>query len=512
MAHKRSSTATNWVMARKVVQGVSLAIFTLLVIASTGLAWPSAVVNFPIRLDPLLMIAQSIAARQVLAGSLISIALIVFALLFGRAWCGWLCPVGTLLDIFHPAHNKKKTENVPETWRRVKYLLPVAILFLAIFGNLTLLMLDPITIWVRTMAGAVMPALDFLFSALEKVLSMIPGLSDPLGRLDQLVRPALFPQAPPPGLRFPWIPAALFVGIVLLNIIASRFWCRYLCPLGGTLGWLSRFSLFKRTVGSGCKDCGVCQYTCPTGTIDPRRGFASDPAECTMCMNCLPACKLSSTKFQMAIKPGEAMPYDPGRRSFFGTAVGSVAAFAVIGADQSAKNTNPFLLRPPGAIEQDLTTKCLRCGECVRACPTGALQPSILDGGLENIFTPVLIPRLGYCDYSCNRCGQVCPVEAITPLTLDEKRQYVLGWAFIDENRCIPWADGNPCIVCEEMCPVSEKAILLEERQVVRADGYIATVQLPRVVRERCIGCGICEYKCPRAGQAAIRVYQVDWL
>ena len=512
MALKRSSSGSNWVTARKIVQGISLAIFTLLVIASTGLAWPAAVVNFPIRLDPLLMIAQSIAARMVLAGSLISLGLVLLSLVFGRAWCGWLCPLGTLLDIFQPARSKNKKENVPENWRRVKYLLPVAILILALFGNLTLLFLDPITIWVRTMAGAVMPAMDYLFSGSEKILSNVPGLSDPLSRLDQLLRPALFPQFPPPGLRFPWIPAVLFTGILLLNFIASRFWCRYLCPLGGSLGWLSRFSLFKRTVGSGCKDCGLCQYTCPTATIDPQRGFASDPAECIMCMNCLPACKLSSTEFKAVIKPAQAMPYDPDRRSFLGTAAGSVAALAILGVDQSAQRTNPFLLRPPGAIEEDLTGKCVRCGECIRACPTGALQPSVLDGGLENIFTPLLIPRLGYCDYSCNRCGQVCPVEAISPLTLDEKRQYVLGWAFIDENRCIPWADGNPCIVCEEMCPLPEKAILLEERQVVRPDGSTATVQLPRVIRERCIGCGICEYKCPRTGQAAIRVYQTGFL
>jgi ferredoxin len=204
------------------------------------------------------------------------------------------------------------------------------------------------------------------------------------------------------------------------------------------------------------------------------------------------------------------MPYDPDRRSFFTTILGSVAALTVLGSDQNAQKTNPLLLRPPGAVEQDLTNKCLRCGECIRACPTGALQPSILDGGLERIFTPLLIPRLGYCDFSCNRCGEVCPVEAITPLPLEEKRKFVIGWAFIDENLCIPWADGTPCIVCEEMCPVPEKAILLEEKQVTGPDDSINVIQLPRVVRELCIGCGICEYKCPRTGIAAIRVFRAD--
>ena len=290
--HKQASSSLKWVKARKVVQGVSLLIFTILVVTSTGLAWPAAFVNFPIRLDPLLMITQSIASREVLAGSLISLGVILLTLVFGRAWCGWLCPLGTLLDIFQPSSNKRIKESIPDTWRRVKYLLLLAILVLAVFGNLTLLFLDPITIWVRTMAGAVMPGLDFFFTNLEKTLSNIPGFSDPLGTIDQVIRPAVLPQIPPPGLRFPWIPAVLFTGILLLNFMASRFWCRYLCPLGGMLGWLSRFSIIKRLVGSGCKECGVCEDVCPTGTIDPSRGYQSDPAECTMCLNCLPSCKL----------------------------------------------------------------------------------------------------------------------------------------------------------------------------------------------------------------------------
>ena len=76
-----------------------------------------------------------------------------------------------------------------------------------------------------------------------------------------------------------------------------------------------------------------------------------------------------------------------------------------------------------------------------------------------------------------------------------------------DQNRCIPWADYRDCIVCEEMCPVPDKAIKLERVEVRNTDGVLVTVQRPHVIRERCIGCGICEYKCPANGEAAIRVY-----
>ena len=112
--HKQASSSLNWVNARKVVQGVSLLIFAILVITSTGLAWPAAIVNFPIRMDPLLMLGQSIASRQVLAGSLLSLGVILLTLVFGRAWCGWLCPLGTLLDIFQPSSNKRNKESISE--------------------------------------------------------------------------------------------------------------------------------------------------------------------------------------------------------------------------------------------------------------------------------------------------------------------------------------------------------------------------------------------------------------
>jgi ferredoxin len=98
-------------------------------------------------------------------------------------------------------------------------------------------------------------------------------------------------------------------------------------------------------------------------------------------------------------------------------------------------------------------------------------------------------------------------VQAIPPLTLEAKRQQIIGVATIDQNRCIAWADHIDCIVCEEMCPVPEKAITLEPATFPGANGAEVQVMLPRVDRLRCIGCGICEYKCPVAGEAAIRVY-----
>jgi ferredoxin len=130
-----------------------------------------------------------------------------------------------------------------------------------------------------------------------------------------------------------------------------------------------------------------------------------------------------------------------------------------------------------------------------------------MEASIEAIWTPVVIPRLGYCDYSCNACGNICPVQAIPALALEEKRQQVMGKATIDRDRCIPWSEDTGCIVCEEMCPLPEKAIKLELSQKMDASGELIEVKLPHVDRKLCIGCGICEYKCPVAGEAAIRVF-----
>jgi formate hydrogenlyase subunit 6/NADH:ubiquinone oxidoreductase subunit I len=147
----------------------------------------------------------------------------------------------------------------------------------------------------------------------------------------------------------------------------------------------------------------------------------------------------------------------------------------------------------------------------MKACPTSGLQPTLGEAGLEGLLTPVLKSRLGYCDYACTACGQVCPSGAIPPLPLERKRAQVLGVAVIDRDRCLPWAAATPCIVCQEMCPVPDKAVVLQpEREVVSAGGGTVRLARPEMVASRCIGCGICEYKCPLEGRAAIVIEPVS--
>jgi len=173
----------------------------------------------------------------------------------------------------------------------------------------------------------------------------------------------------------------------------------------------------------------------------------------------------------------------------------------------SARSFAPELIRPPGATEEEtFLARCVRCGECMKVCPTNAIHPAFLEAGLEGLWTPILNMKIGYCEYECTLCIQVCPTDAIEELSLEQKQKTNIGLAFVDKNRCLPYAFARPCIVCEEHCPTPQKAIWVEELEVVNHAGEKVKVKQPHVDPDLCIGCGICQYKCPIKDEPAIYV------
>lgn len=503
-------TRDSWVKLRKWVQVLVFGLFLVSFLSARGPAaspgFRGQFNRFFLRLDPLTALAGSISNRGILAGSTLAILTVLLTLLLGRAWCGWLCPLGTILDWIPLRDWNRSSPPTFHVWRRVKYVLLITILLSAIFANVTLLVFDPLTILYRTLSTSIWPVLDRLVTAGERWLYQVPLLQRVVGRVDALLRPRIFPVSPL-HFRYPFLYGGIFLSIIGLNLAAPRFWCRNLCPLGALLGFLGKFSLLKVKIEEGCSGCSHCLTVCPTGAIHEKEGdIVADASECTLCMSCLPGCPTDKIAFPTQLSPAGWQPYDPGRRQVLIGLGASIVGVGLLSSGARSKHSHPRLIRPPGVDEEELLSLCIRCGECVSACPTGGIQPAVHEAGVEGLWTPILVPRLGYCDFSCHACGQVCPVQAIPALSLEEKREQILGRAYIDRDRCIAWADNMDCIVCEEMCPIAEKAIVLE---TVEADdptmGRI-TVNRPHVRAELCIGCGICEYKCPVAGSAAIRV------
>jgi ferredoxin len=190
-------------------------------------------------------------------------------------------------------------------------------------------------------------------------------------------------------------------------------------------------------------------------------------------MNCLNECNHQLMTYQIAPSAsGEIIATDLSRRQFLVSAVSGAAAIPLLRVSgHLGKNWNPYLVRPPGALpEKAFLSRCIKCGQCMRICPTNVIQPAGMQGGLEGLWTPVLNFRIGTsgCQFNCIACGNLCPTSAIRPISIDERlgrNRYAkqgpikIGTAFVDRGRCLPWAMDRPCIVCQENCPVSPKAI-----------------------------------------------------
>jgi MauM/NapG family ferredoxin protein len=294
-----------------------------------------------------------------------------------------------------------------------------------------------------------------------------------------------------------------FLFVLFLERFEQRNWCRNLCPLGTLLGLLGRFSLFRRLPARLCADCGDCRDHCPT-TFDEE---ILQKGDCIMCLDCQRKCKNERVRFRFSLPRTREVEFSPTRRVLVTGVVSGLFLSRIFSAKNPMREST--LLRPPGAQDEgQFLKKCVRCGECMKVCLRSALYPATLQGGVYGLYTPTLVPRLGYCEYNCSLCGQVCPTGAIPRLPLEQKKKAVIGLAIFDKNGCLPWAKKMNCMVCEEHCPIPEKAIRFEQVKERDYQGKELILKKPYVVDELCIGCGICEYVCPLEEKAGIAVFR----
>ncbi|MBN2455351.1 MAG: 4Fe-4S binding protein [Sedimentisphaerales bacterium] len=527
--------------------------------------WP---INWFLQLDPLIAIATILTTHTLYWPLLWALVTIILTIIFGRFFCSWVCPLGSVNHFVGFLGNRQRTAkqklqvNEYRNAQQIKYYILISFLALCAFPSIAVSLqtglLDPIALITRSFNLVLLPIAD---------------------------RSANFLSVDDRFYELGWLVFAIFITIILLNLVIPRFYCRFICPLGALFAILSRFSIWR--IGkkqSPCRDCKNCQQWCE-GACNPSGNIKI--GECVLCFNCREICPDEVISYQTSPSAaGETKP-DISRRGFVLSLLGGILAVpAVRLSGKLGSNWYNKVIRPPGALPEDeFLKRCIKCGQCMRICPTNVIQPAGIQGGLENLWTPQLNNRIGSsgCQLNCTACGHVCPTAAIRPVTLSEKLgedeftskgPIKIGTAFIDRNRCLPWAMNKPCIVCEENCPVSPKAIYVQKcfetvrdgivtvkkiqnasiqilegklipEELATGDYYIADendqrvkintntkdtiyvsstkefqqslrtgsevkiqvrLQRPYIDIEKCIGCGVCEHECPVSGKKAIRV------
>ncbi len=487
--------------------------------------------------DPFVGAMTALSTHTVYRGLLWSVGLLALTLIFGRVFCGWICPFGTLHHFFgwilpsRKGRGASRVEaNKTHAYQRVKYYLMYAFLLASLGGSAIGGMFDPICIAVRSIGLGVVPAAQYLsgrtVSAIDTNVSSraVQGAADHaqdyLSHTVWQSKQFYFHQT--------WLILFLLVAVLFANRFIPRFWCRVLCPLGSFLGVFARFALFGMEKDHAkCTDCNLCLVNCQ-GADSPQGGVKWRQDECHMCMNCETSCPEDVIKFRFLPNRKSAITTpDLDRRTSLAVA-GAGALFLPLArvADSLDVNYHAKVIRPPGAVEERaFLERCIRCAECMKVCPNNALHPAFFESGIEGMWTPILIARIGYCEHSCVLCGQVCPTGAIQKISEKEKLgigqpPIKIGTAFYDHGRCLPWSMGTPCIVCEEFCPTSPKAIWVEESDdKVRekqpgpngeSPAYKTVhLQKPHVDPSLCIGCGACEKVCPVQDQPAVYITSV---
>lgn len=439
-------------------------------------------------LDPLVGLSTAIAARWWSVALIGATVILGIGILFPRAFCGYVCPLGTLIDGFDFLVGKRiRRFKAAKAIRgsNMRFYVLAAVLAAALGGVLVSGFVAAIPVLTRGLlftAGSVQ-------LGLTKNWGMVPPLSTAI-----------------------WLSVALFLVVFLLGLLTPRFWCRYLCPSGALLSLPGLLRLNTRRVSSDrCVECGKCVEVCPFDAIEP--DFGTRSLNCTFCQTCGGVCPTEAISFgPVSEKAPTSVPYaGTGRPMSRRVMVGSLAAGALsaLGARGSAHAVERRPIRPPGSVaEERFLDLCIRCEQCLKVCPGPVLQAAGLECGFEALWTPVAVfPHAG-CHQNCNLCTQVCPTGAIEPLSLAQKRKTVMGIALIDTQLCLPHRGERECQLCFDECNAAGYGAI-EMRPIQLQMGAVpegalspeeieqmGRIRAPFLNNDACVGCGLCEYRC----------------
>ena len=437
---------------------VAAAAFALLLLAAGGLSGALAGRFVAAQAGPAILRA---AASGAVAAALVHA---VVALLFGRLFCGALCPLGLWQDLVW---------RLRRALRRRRPAREGA----AAFARRSAIERAARCVAAGLCFGALACGFAGGFLALEPYSVAWRG-AHAATRAGAALLGALVPLAV----------------VTALAAWRGRLFCTALCPVGAALGLLAKAAPFRIRMNERCVRCGACAAVCPSHCIDLESG-AVDNGRCTRCFACVGACKVRgigysavSGRAQNTGRAQDTPAFSASRRAFLkgaaalaaGLAAG--AALAKIGAGRIAAAAKRALgILPPGAGDPErFASRCTGCLRCAQVCPSGIIRPA--PGGVGPVRLDL---SAGACQYDCHRCAEACPTGAIRRMPLAEKQRTKIAKVEFHATHCIVYqGESHFCGRCAEACPT--------EAIELRRNGA------PRVPKaDRCIGCGACQLACP---------------
>lgn len=427
----------------------------------------------------------------------IILGLVILTLVGGRLYCSIICPLGVFQDgVAHLFHKRPYRFKKELKWLRYG-VLGLFILAIILGINSLVALLAPYSAWGRIVQNLFQPVylwFNNIFAAMAERAGSYAFYNK-----------EIWLRSLPTFI----IAIATLIVIVVMACRGGRDYCNTVCPVGTTLGLISRFAMFRPVIDTEkCKNCRKCARKCKASCLDAVN-HSIDYCRCVNCFNCIDSCEFDALNYQFAWgkkKEAEAgSKADKGRRAFLtGTAIaiGSAAAkaqekkvdgglAAVLDKKVPKRET---AITPPGSNgHKNMYSHCTGCQLCVAQCPNNVLRPST---DLEHLMQPESSYERGWCRPECTRCSQVCPTGAIRPFSKEEKSTIKIGTATIRRDLCLA-ENGESCGNCARRCPSGAIQMVKDEAR---------DIFIPSVDKERCIGCGACEFLCPTRPISAIFV------
>ena len=210
------------------------------------------------------------------------ICFVILGLIFGRAWCSWVCPIGFIQDLFIRARKFLKishyplSENLKQASVSIKWTLVILLIFISIGIGIPNFFLR-----------AYQYDLILPFCQICPGKQIYPMLG---GRINQVLKVDTISTL---TMVMGYLAIFFFAFYVVTTSFIRRMWCR-LCPMGIFLGYLNKISfLLLRKEGKRCTKCGICLRSCPAQVkevYEEKEKERIDPSTCILCYRCVEMC------------------------------------------------------------------------------------------------------------------------------------------------------------------------------------------------------------------------------